>query len=91
MLTCGVDQPPDFTDTSTCIEVDETGWYVPDPVFEAMFDGDETVDVPMTEMNYRPRIHVDLPGEYRPDGFPNTAAALGELIERELSRVGECI
>jgi len=91
VLTCGVDQPPDFNDASTCIEVDETGWFVPDDVFAAMFDGDESVDVPMTELNYRPRIHVELPGEYRPDGFPNTTAALADVIARDLRRVGECI
>ena len=91
VLTCGVGEPSDFTDVSTCIEVDDVGWFVPDSVFQAMFDNDETVDVPMTEMNHRPRIHVQLPGEYRPDGFTNTAAELGKLIERDLSRVGDCI
>jgi hypothetical protein len=91
VLTCGVDVPPDFEDTSTCIAVKRTGWFVPDDVFKDMFEGDETTDVPMTEMNYRPRIHVDLPGEYRPDGFPNTAGGLADLIESDLERVGECI
>ena len=91
VLTCGVDQPSDFTDASTCIEVGEVGWYVPDDVFKAMFDGDETTDIPMTEMNYRPRIHVLIPGEYRPDGFTNVAGALAELIARDLRRVGECV
>src|SRR4249919_890835 len=91
VLTCGVGRPPDFTDTSTCVEVDEVGWFVPDSVFAAMADDDETVDVPMTEMNYRPRIHVDLPGEYRPDGFTNAAGELADLIARDLVRVGECV
>ena len=91
VLTCGVEEPPAFTDTSTCIAVKRTGWFVPDDVFQDMFEGDETTDVPMTEMNYRPRIHVDLPGEYRPDGFPNTAGQLAELIERDFERVGECL
>ncbi|WP_243057246.1 DUF3515 domain-containing protein [Nocardioides sp. SR21] len=91
VLTCGVEQPPEFSDTSTCIAVKQTGWFVPDEVFKDMFDGDETTDVPMTEMNYRPRVHVDLPGEYRPDGFPNTAGELAELIEANLEKSGKCL
>lgn len=91
VLTCGVEEPREFSDTSTCIAVKKTGWFVPDDVFEDMFEGDDTTDVPMTEMNYRRRIHVELPGEYRPDGFPNTAGALADLIEADLEKVGTCL
>ena len=91
VLTCGVGEPPDFTDTSTCIEIDESGWFVPDRVFADMFEGDETTDVPTTELNHRPRIHVVIPGEYRPDGFPNVAGALSKLIDRDLEKVGNCL
>jgi hypothetical protein len=86
-LTCGVGRPTGFTDTSTCIEVDRTGWFVPDAV---LLSDDESVDVPMTEMNYRPRVHVVVPGDYRPDGFTNTAAAVAKVIEQDLRRVGRC-
>jgi hypothetical protein len=90
VLTCGVPQPEGFTDTSTCVEVDDAGWFVPDSVLAAIFDDDETVDIPMTELNHRPRVHVLIPGEYRPDGFTNTAAALARIIDRDLDRVGDC-
>lgn len=91
VLTCGVGQPTDFTDTSSCIEIDEAGWYVPDQVFADMFEGDETTDVPTTELNFRPRVHVLIPGEYRPDGFPNVAGELTKLIEAELEKTGSCL
>jgi hypothetical protein len=91
VLTCGVGKPADFTDSSSCIEIDDAGWYVPDQVFADMFDGDETTDVPTTELNHRPRIHVLIPGEYRPDGFPNVAGALTKLIDRDLEKVGSCL
>lgn len=90
VLTCGVGTPSDFTDTSTCIQIDDAGWFVPDRVFSDMFDGDDKTDVPTTEMNYRPRIHVLIPGEYRPDGFPNVAGALTKLIAADFERVGTC-
>jgi hypothetical protein len=91
VLTCGVGQPDDFTDTSTCVQVDRAGWFVPDDVIAAMFDHDQSVDVPMTEMNFRPRVHVLLPAEYRPDGFTNTTAELAPIIGRDLERAGRCL
>ena len=51
------------------IETAGVGWYVPDDV---LLSGDQSRDVTMTAVGYRPRVQVLLPGEYRPDGFPNT-------------------
>ena len=87
VLTCGVPQPTDFTDTSTCIETAGVGWYVPDDV---LLSDDQSRDVTMTAVGYRPRVRVVLPGEYRPDGFPNTAAALGAIVDRDLKLVKRC-
>ena len=86
-LTCGVGRPAGFTDTSTCIQVDRAGWYVPD---EVLLSPDETLDVTMTELNHRPRVRVVVPGGYRPDGFTDTAAAVAKVIDRDLRRVGRC-
>jgi hypothetical protein len=91
VLTCGVGVPSDFTDASTCVQVGRAGWFVPDSVIGKAVDEDDTsVDVPTTEMNYRPRVHVLVPGEYRPEGFTNTVGALTKIVERDLRRVGRC-
>jgi hypothetical protein len=90
VVTCGVGVPAGFADDSTCVSVNKTGWFVPDEVFDDMFSGDETTDVRSTELNYRPRIEMFLPGRYRPDGFPNTTATLAPLIEKDLRKVGSC-
>ncbi len=87
VLTCGVGEPDGFTDTSTCVQMDRTGWYVPDDV---LLSDDETLDVTTTEMNYRPRVELVVPGELRPDGFTNSIGAVGKLVEQHLQRVGRC-
>jgi len=91
VLVCGVRDPADRTDTSTCVEVGKTGWYVPDDVLAATVDGDETADVPTTELNYRPRVALYIPGGYRPEGFSDSIATVGPLIERHLRKTGSCL
>ena len=76
-----------FSDTSTCIQTAGVGWYVPDDV---LLSNDQTRDVTMTAVGYRPRVRVFLPGEYRPDGFPNTAASIGAVVDRDLELVKPC-
>jgi hypothetical protein len=87
VLTCGVDQPSDFTDTSTCVQADGVGWYVPDAV---LLSDDESLDVTMTAVGYRPRVQVVLPGDYRPEGFAAAAATLGRIVDRDLEKVARC-
>ena len=87
VLTCGVPRSTGFTDTATCIEVNGTGWFVPDDV---LLSDDQTLDVTMTAVGVRPRVEVFLPGGYRPDGFPNTAGAIGEVVADRLEEVRSC-
>ena len=87
VLTCGVEQPSDFTDTSTCVQADGVGWYVPD---EVLLSDDESLDVTMTAVGYRPRVQVVLPGDYRPEGFAAVASALGRVVDRDLESVQPC-
>ena len=87
VLTCGVPEPAGFTRTSTCIEANGTGWFVPDSVLR---DRDQQADVTMTAVGFRPRVEVFLPGGYRPDGFLNTAGAIGRLVAEELTLEERC-
>ena len=87
VLTCGVGRPAGFTATSSCITMNRTGWFVPDRV---LLSKDETLDVTTTELNYRPRVRLFVPGEYRPDGFTNGIGEVGGIIERDLRRTGRC-
>ena len=91
VLVCGAPDPGDRTATSTCVQVGRTGWYVPDSVLATTVGGDESADVPTTELNHEPRVALFIPGGYRPEGFADSIATLGPLIERHLTRVGGCL
>lgn len=88
VLTCGVGVPAAFADDSTCVEMDRTGWYVPD---EVLLSDDESLDVTTTEMNYRPRVRLFVPGEYRPEGFSDGIGAVGKVVDETLERAGRCL
>jgi hypothetical protein len=87
VLTCGVAQPSDFDDTSTCVQVNGVGWFVPDSV---LLSSDGTKDVTFTAVGYRPRVQVFLPGQYRPEGFATVTAVVGKLVGQRLHRVERC-
>ena len=87
VLTCGVGAPADFTRSSTCVEANGTGWFVPDSV---LLDSDPQVDVTMTAVGFRPRVEVFLPGDYRPDGFLGVSGTIGRLVAAELPLEQPC-
>lgn len=87
VLTCDVPQPDDFTDTSTCIEANGTGWFVPDSVLTS---DDESLDVTMTAVGFSPRVEVVLPGDYRPDGFQAVTGTIGRLVAEHLTLEQRC-
>lgn len=87
VLTCGVGEPEGFTDTATCVQVDRTGWFVPDDV---LLSDDETLDVTTTELNFSSRVELVVPGELRPEGFTNAVGALAPLVAEHLRRAGHC-
>ena len=88
VLTCGVGEPEGFSDTATCVQVERTGWFVPDDV---LLSDDETIDVTTTELNHRPRVELVVPGEDRPEGFTNAVGALAPLVDEHLQRTGRCL
>ena len=84
-LTCGVGRPAGFDRFSTCMQADGVGWFVPDDQLL-----DESTDVTMTAVGYRPRVQVDVPASYRPEGV---AAAMSELagpVDDHLRLVKRC-
>jgi hypothetical protein len=90
VVRCGVGSPTGLAPGATCVQVDHAGWFVPDEVMDKASKGDQDVDVTTTEINYRPRVELHLPGRYRPDGFGNSIGALTTVIARDLRRVGTC-
>ncbi|GAA4690647.1 hypothetical protein GCM10023349_01480 [Nocardioides conyzicola] len=91
VLVCGAADPAGRTDASTCVQVGRTGWYVPDSVLATTVDGDQTADVPTTELNFSPRVALLIPGRYRPEGFSDSIATIGPLVQRHFTKVGRCL
>ena len=58
---------------------------------EARACRDLVADLPDTELNYRPRVALYIPGGYRPEGFSDSIATVGPLIERHLTKTGSCL
>jgi hypothetical protein len=84
VLTCGVEEL-DLADVPSCAEVDGVGWMVsPDDL-----EGDR--DATFTADGYRPRVRLEVPEDYLPEGG---AAALTELagpVKRHLERAVRCL
>ncbi|GAB3769552.1 hypothetical protein GCM10027600_24570 [Nocardioides ginsengisegetis] len=84
-LTCGVDVPKGFDEFSSCEVANGVGWYV-DP---ATID-DQSADVTLTAVGYRPIVRVEVPADYRPSGSAAVIAELAGPVRRSLELVKPC-
>jgi len=84
-LLCGVGVPDTFDKYATCEEADGVGWFVPDDQVN-----DESEDVTMTTVGYRPRITVTVPSRLRPEGVAAAMATLAGPVKAELKLSQPC-
>lgn len=84
-LLCGVGVPDTFDKYATCEEADGVGWFVPDDQID-----DESEDVTMTTVGYRPRITVTVPSRLRPEGVAAAMATLAGPVKAELKLSQPC-
>lgn len=85
VLTCGVDEPEDFSRTAVCQEVNGIGWFVPDAALE-----DESVGATLTTVGHRPRVAVTVPAGQRPEGVAAALAGVAEAVEAHTELVRPC-
>ncbi len=85
IVRCGVDVPPEFTETSPCEVANGVGWFVP----ESQVD-DQDADLSLTAVGYRPIVSVEVPHDYRPEGSAAVLADLAEYVEKHLELVDDC-
>ena len=86
VLSCGGEVPEGFGRTAFCQEVNGVGWYVPDAALE-----DESRDVTMVTVGYRPIVTVEVPAELRPEGVATVSAALAGPVEEHTELVRPCL
>ena len=84
-LLCGVGVPATFDKFASCEEANGVGWFVPDDQLQ-----DESKDVTMTTVGYRPRITVTVPARLRPEGVAAAMSTLAGPVKQELTLVQPC-
>lgn len=89
VLTCGVPLPDEVVATAgtedppACQVVNGVGWYVPEDQM-----ADQTADVVMTTIDFKPAVQVQLPAAYRPTGA--AMVDLAPAIKQTLKHVDRC-
>jgi hypothetical protein len=84
VLTCGVG-PANLADAPPCAEVDGVGWLVPPDELEGDRDATFTAD------GYRPRIRLEVPDDYLPEGGASALADLAAPVKKYLKKVERCL
>ena len=85
VVRCGVGEPEGWDLTASCEIANGVGFYIPEEQYD-----DQGLDLTLTTAGYRPRIEVQLPAEYRPNGGPAAMAVLAPLVEEHLELVDAC-
>jgi hypothetical protein len=85
IVRCGVGKPAGFDDTASCQQVSGVGWYVPQSTID-----DQGADVVFTAVGYEPRVEVDVPAKYRPEGAAAAVAELAQPVKAHLKLVQAC-
>jgi hypothetical protein len=82
---CGVPVPADFNRTSGCQTADGVGWYVPDDQFR-----DDSSDIVISTVGYRPILQVTVPATYRPNGMAAAMVELAPMVKQFTELVKPC-
>lgn len=86
VLTCGGDVPGDFDRTSGCQEANGVGWYAGEGAL-----ADESRDVTLSTVGYRPIVTVVVPAGQRPEGVASAMSALAAPVEEHTKLVQPCL
>jgi len=86
VVVCGVDVPDGFDETSACEEANRVGWYAPPEQYD-----DQSADVTIFAVTYRPVVELRLPSDYRPAGLAAALAELAAPVKRNLEKVQDCV
>jgi uncharacterized protein DUF3515 len=84
VLTCGVG-PANLKDAPPCAEVDGVGWLVPPDQLEGDRDATFTAD------GYRPRVQLEVPEDYLPEGGASALTDLAAAVKAHLKKVERCL
>lgn len=86
VVSCGAPAPDDFRVTGDCILVNDVGWFVPPDQ-----DADNEADLALTTGGYEPRLRVDVPVDYRPEGSAAIMSELSSVVSEHLRLTERCV
>ena len=77
--------PAGFSRTAACTTADGVGWYVPDDQFD-----DNSSDIVISTVGYRPILQVTVPATYRPNGLAAAMVELAPMVKQYTKLVKPC-
>ena len=83
ILRCGVEEPAEFDDYSSCQITNGVAWFIPEDLITG-----EPVDIVMTTVGRSPGVEVRLPAEHFPPA--STMVALAPAIKETTRKVERC-
>jgi hypothetical protein len=83
VLRCGVQEPKEFDEYSSCQITDGVAWFIPDDQITG-----EPVDITMTTVGRSPVVEVRLPAEHFPPA--NAMVDLAPAIKETTRRTATC-
>jgi hypothetical protein len=83
VLRCGVDEPAEFDEYSTCQIANGVAWFIPDDQITG-----EPVDIVMTTVGRSPVVEVRLPAEHFPPA--NAMVDLAPAIKQTTRKTTTC-
>jgi hypothetical protein len=85
VLRCGVGRPAGYTRTAGCETVDGIDWFIP-----AAEITDDHATVLITLLKRTPRVELQVPATYRPEGPGNAMVDLARVVRARTSVHGHC-
>jgi hypothetical protein len=85
VVTCGVGQPAGYHAGASCESVAGVDWFVPDGEYT-----DHPIDVTLTSAWSRPRVEVQIPDDYWPEGTAAATGVLSPIVKEHMQTVGHC-
>ncbi|MFC6153450.1 DUF3515 domain-containing protein [Nocardioides yefusunii] len=86
VLQCGAKVPSEFDAFSSCSQIDDVGWFMPDSQLK-----DQSKDITLTAQSHSPRVTVTVPATFRSNAPDAQLAVLGELVHEQLTETQPCV
>jgi hypothetical protein len=85
VIWCAAPAPSEFSRSASCIRANNVDWFAPEKQYL-----DQSLDVVLTTVYRTPRISVQLPADYRPEGIAAALSDLAPTVIQTTTASGRC-